>query len=318
MSGETILITGGNGFVGRHCANVLRTHGYNVRLAVRKNSIVDNMLRGFDVVEVDDLSSQTQWQQALKGCDCIIHTAGRAHLVKDKSINAFHEFHRVNVEGTISLATQAIQANVRRFIYLSSVKVNGEISNQPFAADDIPQPHDAYSQSKLAAEEVLKRLSQDSTMEVVIIRPPLIYGCGVKGNFKSLLNWVNKGFPVPMTMHENKRSFVGLDNLVDLIDVCVWHPKAKNEIFLVSDGQDMSTAQLLYCIYESMRRSKRLIRIPGLPFILNVLGKQAVTNRLYASLQVNIDKNKRLLDWQPKYDFKAMLDETVQDFLDVN
>ena len=317
---KRILITGASGFVGQFCAKYLHSAEYDVRLAVRSLGGLSAELSGFEKVVVDELSSETQWGDALLGCDCVIHTAGRVHVLKETESIPSGAYRRVNVEGTINLAKQAVLAGVTRFIYISSIKVNGETSgtNSPFRAEDTPNPMDDYSLSKYEAEEALRRLAIESGLEIVIIRPPLIYGPGVKGNFRAMLGWLQKGYPIPVTKKKNLRSFVGLKNLIDLVEVCISHPKAVNEVFLVSDGCDLSTIELLGCIGESMNKRARLLSISfrGLSLLLMLLGKKSVIDRLYGSLHVDIEKNERLLGWKPRYDFREMLNETVQHYLE--
>lgn len=319
---KKILITGASGFIGKRCALALQLAKYDVRLAVRSSKIVKAMEASTDIVLVNELSSETQWANALRDCGCVIHTAGRAHVLKEMASNPAVEYRRVNVEGTITLAKQAILAGVTRFIYISSIKVNGErtLLGAPFRADDQPNPLDEYSQSKYEAEVALKKLGIDSGLEVVIIRPPLIYGPGVKGNLRILLRWLNKGFPMPVTKLENKRSFVALNNLIDLIEVCITHPKAVNEVFLVSDGFDLSTTELINFIGDCLDKPSHLLFFypKVLFFLLTLMGKKSLSDRLYGSLQVDIEKNAELLGWKPKYDFREMLAETVRDFLNTS
>lgn len=320
MSLKKILITGASGFLGRSCAQTLQaTNQYDVCLALRNLNRINLNQKQFSMVAVGELSSSTSWEKALQNCDCVIHTAGRAHVMKEHASHPLDEYRRVNVEGTLNLARQAIKAGVRRFIFISSIKVHGEIneSGHPFRFDDKPNPKDLYAQSKYEAEEGLRALAKESTLEVVIIRPPLIYGPGVKGNFRTMLQWLKKGYPIPVISTMNKRSFVGLKNLIDFIHVCISHPQAANETFLVSDGNDISTTELFYCIGECLNKPARLIPIPfsGLSFLLGLAGKKPVLDRLYGSLQVNIEKNEEQLGWKPRYDFSSMLAETVKDYL---
>lgn len=320
MSLKKILITGASGFVGRACAQTLSsTHQFEVCLALRNSHRVDLNQRLGSIVEVGELSANTSWEKALQNCDCVIHTAGRAHVMKEQTTSPLEEYRRINVDGTLNLARQAIKAGVRRLIFISTIKVHGETHplDQPFGVEDHLNPKDPYSQSKYEAEEGLRQLAKESTLEVVIIRPPLIYGPGVKGNFKTMLAWLKKGYPIPITSELNKRSFVGLKNLIDFIQVCISHPKAANETFLVSDGHDLSTTELFYCIGECLNKPARLIQIPfsGLSFVCRLAGKKDALNRLYGSLQVNIEKNEKMLGWKPKFEFSSMLAETVKDYL---
>lgn len=234
----------------------------------------------------------------------VIHAAARAHVMREEALDPLTEYRRVNVQGTSNLARQAAAAGVRRFVFISSIKVNGEatLPDRPFTADDAPAPEDAYGISKAEAETDLRRIAQETGMEVTIIRPPLIYGSGVKGNFSSLMNWVRRGQPLPLGgVTHNRRSLVGLDNLVDLTWVCVEHPKAANQTFLISDGEDLSTTELLMRISKALSRPARLLWVPPtlIAFMASLLGKKVISQRLLGSLQVDIRKTCELLDWKP-------------------
>lgn len=253
---------------------------------------------------VPDLFCEANWPQILQGIDVVIHTVGRAHIMRDESLDSLAEYRRVNLDGTLNIARKAAAAGVRRFIFISSIKVNGEntIPGQTFAADDKPAPDDAYGLSKAEAEAKLKQLAQESGMEVTIIRPPLIYGQGVKGNLASLISWVRRGFPLPFgDMTNNRRSLVGLDNLVDLILLCANHPKAANQTFLISDGEDLSTTDLLRKISVALGRQPCLVRVPAglISFLASLVGKKEIAKRLLGSLQVDINKTYELLNWRP-------------------
>ena len=271
------LITGGNGFVGRALTSHLLASGCEVRLSLRQPLRPDQIV-GVETVEIGSLSLKNDWTAALRDVDRIVHLAARVHVMNDKSTDPLAEFRQVNVEGTANLARQAAAAGVRRFVYLSSIKVNGEgtLPGRPFTAEDAPAPEDAYGISKAEAETELRRIAQETGMEVTIIRPPLIYGPGVKGNFSSLINWVRRGLPLPLgNVTHNRRSLVGLDNLVDLIWVCVEHPKAANQTFLISDEEDLSTTELLRKIGKALSRPARLLWVPAglIAFIANMLGR---------------------------------------------
>ncbi|SFA70072.1 Nucleoside-diphosphate-sugar epimerase [Pseudomonas sp. NFIX10] len=234
--------------------------------------------------------------------------------------DALAEFRKVNVEGTVKLAEYAAASGVRRFIFISSIKVNGEITlpGRPFKADDHPNPQDSYGVSKCEAEEALKQLGHDTGMEVVIIRPPLVYGPGVKANFLSMLGWLNKGMPLPLGAIRNQRSFVAIDNLVDLIVTCIDHPAAANQIFLVSDGDDLSTTQLLRRLSKALGKSARLLPIPEwlLKVVATALGKQAIAQRICGSLQVDINKNRELLGWTPPINIEKAMSQTAGHYLE--
>jgi nucleoside-diphosphate-sugar epimerase len=233
----------------------------------------------------------------------VIHTAARAHIMKDEVPDPLAEYRKVNVDGTLNLARQAAEAGVRRFVFISSIKVNGEQTpvNQPFTAEDASAPEDAYGVSKMEAEQGLQALAAETGMEVVIIRPPLVYGPGVKGNFASMIKLVEKGLPLPLGAIHNKRSLVALDNLVGLIITCIDHPAAANQAFLAGDGEDRSTTELLQGVARAMGKPSRLVPVPAglLMFGATVLGKKAMAQRLLGSLQVDISKARNLLGWQP-------------------
>jgi UDP-glucose 4-epimerase len=250
------------------------------------------------------LSSENDWTVALANVDKIVHLAARVHVMNDKSTDPLAEFRRVNVEGTANLARQAAAAGVRRFVYLSSIKVNGEFTQEghPFTADDAPAPADPYGVSKHEAEQALRQIAADTGMEVVIIRPPLVYGPGVKANFESMMRWLARGVPLPLAaVTHNRRSLVALANLVDLIVTCLNHPAGANQTFLVSDGEDLSTAQLLKRIGAALGRQARLFYVPPsmLKLGAQVANKPDIYQRLYGSLQLDITKTRRLLGWTP-------------------
>lgn len=297
----TILLTGASGFVGKAVLKTARQRGLNIRPVFRSLDLA----KGYpEAVLVSGLDGAVDWSKPLQGVDVVIHAAARAHIMRVEALDPLAEYRRVNVEGALNLARQAAAVGVRRFVFISSIKVNGEGTAQgrPFTADDIPAPEDAYGLSKAEAEEQLKQVAQETGMEVTMIRPPLIYGPGVKGNFASLISWVRRGLPLPLRdVTHNLRSLVGLDNLVDLILVCAHHPKAANQIFLISDGEDLSTTELLRKIGKALGRPARLLWVPAglISFMAGWLGKGMITQRLLSSLQVDMGKTCELLDWKP-------------------
>lgn len=299
-----ILVTGATGFIGCALVKRLLADGASANVLAAVRNTAPNLPDGIKSLSVGDLSPSTDWHQALHEVDVIVHCAARVHVMGDKSKTPLAEFRRVNVEGTGALARRAAVAGVRRFVFLSSVKVNGEFAEawQPFAADDVPTPEDPYGVSKYEAEELLREIAVDSGMELVIIRPPLVYGPGVKANFESMMRWLAHDMPLPLAaVTENRRSLVALDNLVDLIVTCLNHPAAKNQTFLVSDGEDLSTAQLLKRMGAAMGHPARLFYLP--PALLKLgatlLNKPGMYQRLCGSLQVDITKTRQLLDWTP-------------------
>jgi nucleoside-diphosphate-sugar epimerase len=297
----TVLLTGASGFVGKAFLKTAQLYGLRIRPAFRS---LDSAKEYPEAVLVAEMDGAVDWSQALQGVHVVIHMSARAHIMQEELLDPLTEYRRVNVEGTLNLALQAAAAGVRRFVFISSVKVNGEATapGRPFTADDAPAPEDAYGQSKAEAEVQLKQVAHEMGMEVTIIRPPLVYGLGVKGNFASLMGWVRRGLPLPLgAVTQNRRSLVGLDNLVDLILVCVDHPKAANQTFLVSDGEDLCTTELLRKIGRALGRPARLIWVPPglISFMAGLVGKKLTYRRLLGSLQVDINKTCDMLDWKP-------------------
>jgi nucleoside-diphosphate-sugar epimerase len=308
-----VLVTGANGFVGKPLCLALLEQGQTLRAAVRgANRPVENC----ETVAVGELNGQTDWTNALPGIKVVIHLAARVHVMNDTSTDALTEFRRVNVEGTLHLARQAVKVGVQRFIFISSIKVNVEHSDldKPFTEADIANPQDAYGLSKYEAEQGLLLIAQQTGLEVVIIRPPLIYGPGVKANFKSILHFVKRGIPLPFGNINNKRSFVYLGNLISLIIRCIDHPKAVNQVFLVSDGEDLSTTQLLNECAKALGVKARLLPVPQklIEFFANLLGKQDMAQRLCGNLQVDISKARHLLSWTPPVSVADGLIETCK------
>jgi nucleoside-diphosphate-sugar epimerase len=295
-----ILLTGATGFVGQAVLEQLLEHESH------KVTVVLRAARDFDRCAahvVSDITMATDWSIALTGQEVVIHAAARAHIMKDEVADPLAEYRRVNVEGALNLARQAVQAGVKRFIFISSIKVNGEQTalGYSFTPDDTPAPEDAYGISKWEAEQGLQQLAVETGMEVVIIRPPLVYGPRVKGNLASMIRLVQKGLPLPLGSIKNQRSLVALDNLVDLIITCIDHPAAANQIFLAGDGEDISTSDLLRGVARCVGKPSRLIPVPTsvLMFGATILGKRALAQRLLGSLQVDISKARELLGWTP-------------------
>jgi nucleoside-diphosphate-sugar epimerase len=299
----TVLVTGGSGFVGQAVASELIARKcFRVRTTTR-NSRSTKGQSSADVV-VMELRPETDWSRALVGVDVVVHTAARVHVMNDKSTDPLADFRFVNVESTVSLAQQAATAGVRRFVFLSTVKVNRESTEvgSPLMADDVPCPMDPYAVSKLEAEELLRQIAHETGMEVVIIRPPLVYGPSVKANFESMMRWLDRGIPLPLAaLTQNRRSFVALDNLVDLIVICMHHSAAANQTFLVSDGEDLSTADLLKRMAVALGRSAKLYYIPPALLMLGavLVRKTDIYQRLCGSLQLDIMKTREVLGWTP-------------------
>ena len=309
-----ILITGATGFVGRALLENLKLKKkYLIHLSARTNQ--EKLFEGEKTFNIGEIDANTNWKDALEGVDCIVHCAARAHTTEKKQTHLLNAYRRINVDGTRNLAKQAAGIGIKRFIFLSSVKVNGEetIASKSFKYDDIPQPKDSYGISKWEAEQVLLEISKKTGLELVIIRVPLIYGARVKGNFLRLLDLVYKQIPLPLFNINNSRSFIGLDNLVDLIIHCIDHPKATGKTFLVSDGEDISTPDLIIKLSKIMGRSTRLFSFPISIFKLMsyLIGKSPEVIRLIGSLRVNSSHTRKILEWNPPFSLDEGLEKTV-------
>jgi len=310
-----ILITGATGFVGRSVVKQLLNKHYDVRACSRQDNV--GMPNAAEIFTIGDIAGDTAWHQALLGVDVVIHCAARAHIMNDLALDPLVEFRKMNRDATLNLAIQVADAGVKRFIFISSIKVNGEETSVdlPFKPDDKNIPTDPYGLSKYEAEQGLLALAKETGMEVVIIRPPLVYGPNVKANFASMMAWVNKGVPLPFGAIHNQRSLIALDNLVSFIMLCMNHPKAVNEVFLVSDNEDVSTSELLRKVAKAFGRQSRLMPVPvGLmTFCAKLIGKGDVANRLFSSLQVDSSKAGDLLGWKPV----VTMDEQLKKVADV-
>jgi nucleoside-diphosphate-sugar epimerase len=285
----TILVTGSTGFVGAAVLKALYMETVDARPCSRE--------------DVGAINGQTKWSIVLSGVVVVVHCAARAHVMREHAADALTAYREVNVAGTLRLAQQAAAAGVQRFVFVSSIKVNGEatLPGQAFTERDAPAPQDPYGQSKHEAEQGLRQLAADTGMEVVVIRPPLVYGPGVKANFAALMRAVQRGWPLPLGAVHNQRSLVALDNLVDLIVTCLHHPAAANQTFLASDGQDLSTADLVRGMARAAGVPARLLPVPvwALQAVAGALGKGAAVQRLCGNLQVDISKARSLLGWVP-------------------
>lgn len=291
-----VLVTGASGFVGRALCPALGAAGHSVLRAVRRDDGQP------DTVISGDLGPSCEWLDHVECPDVIVHLAARVHQMNERQDDAERLHQQANTQGTLALARRARDRGVRRFVFVSSVKVNGEGRSQPYRADDIPRPADAYARSKADAEAGLMQIAAQGGMEVVIIRPPLVYGPGVGGNFGSLLKWVRRGYPLPLaSVTGNRRSFVAIDNLVSLIVLCVDHPLAAGAIWMVSDDQDESTAGLLQRMAAALGRPARLWRLSPalLKLIAAICGKQAAMSRLCGDLSVDVSATRRALGWTP-------------------
>ncbi|MGP5469752.1 UDP-glucose 4-epimerase family protein [Pseudomonas helleri] len=316
LQDKKIFVTGASGFLGSALIEKLAsTKNYQVVVPVRREGT--EFAEGIEpvLVKTDYLLNG---ELPLGGVDVVVHCAARVHVMSETISDPLKEFRRINVDGTLRLAEQAALAGVKRFIFISSVKVNGELTTlgKPFTADDEPAPSDPYGISKMEAEQQLRLLGQRTGLEIVIIRPVLVYGPGVRANFRSLMSWVNKGYPLPLGAVRNKRSLVSLGNLVDLIVTCLEHPGAENQTFMVSDDDDMSTTDLLVRMSKALGRRPYLIPVP-MSLLLKgsaFLGRRAVGLRLCGSLQVDISKTRNLLDWNPPISVEDALRKSAKSF----
>ena len=313
-----ILLTGGSGLVGRSVLESL-SKCQPVRAALRHLNVAEATSGRVDFIQ-SSLSLDQDWSSALSGVSVVVHCAARVHVMNEGAKDPLLEFRRVNVDGTLNLARQASEAGARRFIFISSIKVIGECTDldHPFTADQIPAPSDPYGVSKHEAEIGLIALSEETGMEIVIIRSPLVYGPGVKANFLSMINCLQRGIPLPLgSVTKNRRSFVFLGNLVDMIITCINHPAAANQTFLVSDDEDLSTAGLLDRMALALGRSSKLITVPPALITLGakIIGRSDISQRLCGSLQVDIKKTKDLLGWSPPVSVDEGLRQTAAHFL---
>ena len=300
-----ITVTGATGFMGVALCVALQGRGFGVRGTVRSLNSV-SPVPGVEYCAIGNIGGTTDWIKALAGVDCVIHCAARAHVMREHVADALAAYREVNVAGTLHLAQQAAESGVQRFVFISSIKVNGEaaLPGQPFTEQCASAPQDAYGQSKAEAEQAMLALAAQTGMEVVIIRPPLVYGPGVKGNFACMVKAVQRGIPLPLGTVHNQRSLVALDNLVSLVLLCAdraLSPQAANQVFVVADGEDVSTTTLLRKVARAAGRPSRLLPVPPelLRAVSSLLGKRAVADRLLGNLQVDTTKARTLLGWRP-------------------
>ncbi|MDA1082812.1 MAG: NAD-dependent epimerase/dehydratase family protein [Gemmatimonadetes bacterium] len=317
MANPTVLVTGASGFVGRAVvAQILRDGRETPRAAVRRDAAAPS---GAEIARVGDLDANTDWSSSLRGARMVVHCAARVHVMRESAADPLKEFRRVNVAGSAALAKQAAAAGVERFVFLSSIKVNGEETAQgaPFTADDLPAPLDPYGVSKLEAELALRDVAATTPMTVAIIRPVLVHGPGVKGNFLTMMKLLAMGIPLPFGAVDNRRSLVALDNLCDLVVTCARHPAAANKTFLVSDGEDLSTAALLRRLAASLDKPARLVPVPAslLNIAATVVGAGSIARRVLGSLQVDISSTRSALGWSPPVGVDAGLRAAAEDFL---
>lgn len=307
-----VLVTGANGFVGRFLCEEMLRQGWQVRAAMRSSV---QMPDGIEIVVVNDIDADTDWAIALRGVDVVIHLAARVHVMKDAATDPLAEFLKVNLQGTENVARQAVRAGTKRFVYVSSIKVNGEETRdqRSYTEQDMPTPQYPYGISKWQAEQVLRCIAEESGLQVVIIRPPLVYGPGVKGNFSSLLTAIEKGIPLPLAGAHNIRSQVYVGNLVSALIICATHPAAAGQTYLVRDSENVSTALLAKKISVALGRNSRLFYFPVtlLRIAGAALGRTDQIDRLFGSLRVNDAKLRGELGWVPPYTLDQGLSATA-------
>ena len=314
---QKVLITGANGFVGKAVCQHLTDADFTVRKALR-SSLNSQKQAQEDSHIIGEISASTDWSQALTGINSIVHLAARVHVMDDSATDPLSEFRKVNVTGTVNLAQQAARANVQRFIFVSSVKVNGEKTDSKyFTENDAPAPQDPYGISKFEAEQALLQVARETGLEVVILRPPLMYGPEVKANFYQLMNAIYRGWPLPLGKINNQRSLLYVGAFADAIKTCLTHPNANGKTFLVSDEKSFSTAELIKRLGHFLQSPPRLFDLPvsWMKFAGKLLGKASTIDRLTSSLVVDSHKIRRELNWTSPYSFDAGIQKTAEWFL---
>jgi UDP-glucose 4-epimerase len=312
-----ILLTGSTGFIGSELLRQLKLKKYLIHTS--KRSTYEEKVNGVKNFIINQIDKDTNWSEALEGVDCVIHCAGVATETYKSDTSVLSYYRKINVEGTRNLAYQAAAKGVKRFIFISSIKVNGERTEGflSFKNTDIPKPEGIYAISKWEAEQSLHSIFKQTGLEIVIIRPPVIYGQQVKGNFYRLINFIDRGFPLPFGKVNNLRSYVALDNLVDLIICCINHPRAAAQTFLVADGEDLSTPDLIKKISFTLQKKPFLLNVPisFMKFAGNMIGKSKEINRLLSSLRLDFSYTQKLLGWKPSISIDKALPKTVNWYL---
>lgn len=314
---NTVFVTGATGFVGSALIKRLLKEKANITAAVLPDENTNHLPPEVVRIVVEPLSGTSDYSSVMQHIDCVIHLAARVHIMKETATEPLQEFRKVNLHGTLRLAQHAAEAGVKRFVFMSTIGVNGNItSNKAFSEDDTPAPHNSYSVSKLEAEIGLREISAKTGMEVIIVRAPLVYGPGNPGNFLSLLRLVNKGIPLPFASVHNQKSFLYVDNLADALVCCATHPRAAGQTFLVSDGEDISTPKLIRQLAIALDRPSRLIPFPPPLMRLagKLTGKSSAVERLLGSLVVDSSKIRRELGWQPPFTMEQGLLQTTSWF----
>jgi nucleoside-diphosphate-sugar epimerase len=312
----TILVTGASGFIGHFLCKRLLAVGLSVRGTLLESEAPSALAAGVEPVVIKPLGPETIWSHALAGVDSVIHLAARVHIMDDPAADPLTEFRRVNSAGTAHLAREAAKAGVRRFVFISSIKVNGEESSEPYTSESAPNPADPYGVSKWEAEQALRRIESETGLEVVIIRPTLVYGPGVKANFLAMMNIIRRGIPLPLASITNKRSLIYAGNLVDALTSCATHAAAAGKTYLVSDGEAVSTPELIRATAVALGAPARLFPVPVaiMRLVGKLTGKSGAVSRLTGSLTVDSSAIRRDLGWQPPYSMNAGLQETAEWF----
>ena len=304
---KSILITGANGFLGRALSLYMLEQGWNVRGVVRTEELAVTLPKGVQPYVIEDIGPNVNWTKVLVDIDVVVHLAAIVHVLKNNDMAEYDNYMKVNCYGSEALAIAARDAGVNKFIYLSSIRVNGKVTTSiPFSEKDVPEPTDCYATSKWEAEKKLNALMSDDKMGIVIVRPPLVYGPSSKGNYIRLQNIINKGIPLPLLKIKNKRSMIGIRNLVDFIFSVINTDKASGETFVISDDDDMTLPYLISTMSNELGKQPRLFFFPRtlMYFLAKLLRMEQTWERLFCSLQIDISKAKNLLDWVPPYSTK--------------
>lgn len=314
----SVLITGANGFVGQSLCRRMASDSWHVRGTIRSAEQTAGLFAGVEVVHIKSIGADTDWSDAMTGVNAVVHLAARVHMMNDVAAEPLAAFRQVNVAGTERLARMAAAHGVKRFVYISSIKVNGEGALTPYIEQTAEAPQDPYGVSKWEAEQALRKIAKETGLEVVILRPPLVYGPGVKANFLSLFKIVERGIPLPLDSINNRRSFIYLGNLVDAIVTCVTHPEAAGQTYLVSDGQDVSTPELIRRVAAALGRTARLFPFPPslMRFAGKFFGKSDAVDRFVSPLTIDSSKLHRELGWKPPYTMEEGLKETARWYMD--
>lgn len=311
------LITGATGFIGQAICKTLVARGINIRATGRTISELDKLKnQQTEIQQITDISSATNWKAALSGCDSIVHLAARTHIMQESASNPEITYRTINTDGTLNLARQAAASTVKRFIFISTIKVNGEGQDTPYKATDEPAPQDDYAISKLNAELGLRDIAAKTGLEIIVLRPPLVYGPGVGANFRRLLQIVDNGWPLPLGGINNKRSLLYVENLADAIYTCIQHPQASGHTFLLSDGEDISTSELIRRLALSLHKPPHLWYIPTwlLKAITSITGNSKLAHRLFDSLTVDSSKIEQKLSWSQPFTLEDGLNATTRWF----